>query len=251
MFLFELLSDHCPGNIYLLLDRLALHMVRSRTSGTIISLHPPEKHHATTAEQLHTRVHLTGKSVYWCKIFKDTTDPTFVFLSYFWYAIYAWDEALENLYNHISYLVRLNSYFRYLRLTCFQESSALNTDQLNTTHELHDIRARLQYYTALLVDFTKSITFLHKTPNPSLGAVPGSDEDDDESLSEVEERKTLSEELMDRECNILLSEINRLERTRHLMELRLKNVMALVCIVSMSFLILLIFGQLDLWPYRN
>jgi hypothetical protein len=85
-------------------------MVRSRETGTIVSLHPPRKHHATTAEQLHTRVHLTGKSVYWCNIFKDTTDPTFVFLSYFWYAIYAWDEALENLYNYISALASFKSF---------------------------------------------------------------------------------------------------------------------------------------------
>ena len=91
-----------------MVDRLALHMIRSRTNGTIISLHPPEKHRATTAERLHTRVHLTGKSVYWCNIFKDTTDPTFVFLSYFWYAVYAWDEALENLYSHISFLASVH-----------------------------------------------------------------------------------------------------------------------------------------------
>ena len=99
---------------------------------------------------------------------------------------------------------------------------------------MHDIRARLQYYTSLLVDFTKSIVFLQKTPNPSLHVVPGNDEDD-ESSTEVEERKTLSQELMHRECNILLSEINRLERTRHLMELRLKNVMALVCRFNVFF----------------
>lgn len=84
-------------------------MVRDRTASTIISLHPPPEYHATTADQLYTRVHLTGKSVYWCNIFKDTSDPTFVFLSYFWYAVYAWDEALEDLYHHICYLVRLSA----------------------------------------------------------------------------------------------------------------------------------------------
>lgn len=62
---------------------------------------------ATTAEKLHTRVHLTGKSVYWCNIFKDSDDPTFVFLSYFWYPVYAWDEALDEMYKHICHLVSL------------------------------------------------------------------------------------------------------------------------------------------------
>jgi len=65
---------------------------------------------ATTAETLLTRVHLTGKSVYWCNIFKDSDDPTFVFLSYFWYAVYAWDEAFDQLYKHICHLVRSQSH---------------------------------------------------------------------------------------------------------------------------------------------
>jgi hypothetical protein len=107
---------------------------------------------------------------------------------------------------------------------------------------LHNIRARLQYYTALLVDFKKSIVFLKETPNPSLGPVPEYHEDDDGSSTDVDERKTLSQELMDRECKILLSEINRLERTRQLMELRLKNVMALVCLPFNVFSISLISG---------
>jgi len=84
-------------------------MVRERTTSTIISMHPPPEFHATMADQLYSRVHLTGKSVYWCNIFKDTSDPTFVFLSYFWYAVYAWDEALEDLYHHICHLVCLSA----------------------------------------------------------------------------------------------------------------------------------------------
>jgi hypothetical protein len=120
------------------------------------------------------------------------------------------------------------------------------------THELHSIRARLQFYTSLLVDFKKSIEFVKATPNPSLGTVAVGDDDDSENSREPERRKTLSQEIMDRECNILLSEVNRLERSRHLMELRLKNVMALVCLASISLLIdLSNFWALDLWPYRN
>lgn len=103
---------------------------------------------------------------------------------------------------------------------------------IETTGDLHNIRARLQYYAALLVDFTKSVKFVQETPNPALGVPTKCNVDDIENSTKLEERKTLSEVLMNRECKILLSEINRLERTRHLMELRLKNVMTLV----MSFL---------------
>jgi len=49
---------------------------------------------------------LVGTSVYWQKIFSKCTDPTLLFLAILWYALYAWDESFESLYNHISWLVR-------------------------------------------------------------------------------------------------------------------------------------------------
>ena len=55
-------SDQHPGSKYLIVDRLALRMVRSHASGPIVSLHPSRNHRDTTAEQLR----LPGKSVYWC-----------------------------------------------------------------------------------------------------------------------------------------------------------------------------------------
>jgi hypothetical protein len=82
---------------------------------------------ATTAETLLTRVHLTGKSVYWCNIFKDSDDPTFVFLSYFWYAVYAWDEAFDQLYKHICHLVSFQSHVGGVAVNIFAGiSSALH-----------------------------------------------------------------------------------------------------------------------------
>jgi hypothetical protein len=43
--------------------------------------------------------------VYWQKIFQDSPDPTFLLLTFVWHAMYAWDEALEDLYAHIGQLV--------------------------------------------------------------------------------------------------------------------------------------------------
>lgn len=91
----------------LILDLLALHMIRTNQgSSTIISYHPPSQWTATTAKSLHSRVYLAGQSIYWQNIFKKVNDPTFVLLATLWYALYAWDEAFEILWEYICQLVR-------------------------------------------------------------------------------------------------------------------------------------------------
>ena len=37
---------------------------------------------------------------------EKTDDPTFLLLIFVWHAMYAWDEALQHLYEHICVLVR-------------------------------------------------------------------------------------------------------------------------------------------------
>ena len=71
-------------------------------------------------------------------------------------------------------------------------------------------------YTSLLEDLQKAITFVQETLNPVL-----------DSLT-VEERE-FSLRLLNRECDILLSEVDRLERERSMQERRLDNAMHLVC----------------------
>lgn len=127
----------------LLLDLLSVHFIRDSESSTIISYHPrreqtengqPKKvtdrhghvHHAraipqepkeelqppqpkdlgTSARQLSQRIHLAGQSVYWQGLFSTSPDPTFVLITYLWHALYAWDEALETLYQYVCWLVR-------------------------------------------------------------------------------------------------------------------------------------------------
>lgn len=195
----------------LMADQLAVHMVRSPTSNTIISLHPNEEHPTTTAQALRTRVHATGRSVYWSNIFRDTSDPTFVFLSLLWYALYAWDEALEHLYDHI----------------CFLESEDILTTGVSLTQELHVLRAHLLHYESLLEDFRKSVEFVRTAPNRSFLA-KGENE-------EAEERRQRRAATMERECSTLLSEIARLESSRSMQTKRLKNVMDLVrCLLKLA-----------------
>jgi hypothetical protein len=53
-----------------------------------------------------------GQSVYWQSMFQKSPDPTLVLMCFIWHALYAWDEALESLYQHILFLVRFHDQFR-------------------------------------------------------------------------------------------------------------------------------------------
>ena len=115
----------------LVLDLLSVHLVRNINGSTIISYHPTLNIPATTARFLHERIRfagafkpiinfhsliqLPGQSVYWQSMFQKSQDPTLVLLTFIWHAMYAWDEALENLYEHICSLVSC-VIFLYFRL---------------------------------------------------------------------------------------------------------------------------------------
>jgi len=129
-------------------------------------------------------------------MFQKSSDPTFVLLTFLWHAMYAWDEALENLYTHI----------------CTLETQVIETNQMSLTNELHVIRAHQLHYSSLLADFRKTVMFIRDTPNPAL-----------EGLKEDE-----SKVMLERECAMLLTEIERLNMSRTMQDKRLKNVMNLV-----------------------
>lgn len=200
----QLLDTQAPldlrsGGCRLVLDLLSVHLIRRRHGSTIISFHPSLNLPTTTAPYLHQRIRFAGQSVYWQNIFRKYEDPTFVLLVFIWHAIYAWDESLENLYSHI----------------CDLESRVMNTSEMDLTQELHIIRAHHLHYSSLLDNFRKTVEFIRDTLNPAL-----------ESLSE--EDRAESKEVMKRETHTLLSEIERLNKTRDMQDKRLKNVMNLV-----------------------
>lgn len=99
-----------------------------------------------------------------------------------------------------------------------QESKVLENNDLDFTQELHRIRAHLLHYTSLLEDFRKTVQFVLDTPYPAL--------DNKEYFTEDESKD--SKELMKKECNNLLNEIERLEMARRMQDKRLTNVMHLV-----------------------
>jgi len=144
---------------------------------------------------------LVGRSVYWQIVVRKSKDPTFVFLAILWSALYAWDEALESLYEHF----------------CWLESRVIVTNDVALTYELHVIRAHLLHYTALLSDFKKSVEFIRDTHNPAL---------DSDSITDAERKR--DKDLLTRECEHLLTEIERLQMNREMQDDRVQNVKHLV-----------------------
>ncbi|KAI6121306.1 hypothetical protein F5141DRAFT_1089299 [Pisolithus sp. B1] len=176
-------------------DLLAVHMVRHVESSSIISYHP---HRRTSARRLHSLIQRTSNSVYWSKMFKASSDPTLLLLTYLWYVLYAWDVTFEQLYKYITRL----------------ETQVLNTNDIQLTRQLHIVQAHLLYYRSLLQAFRKSVEFVRDTRNPAVSA-----------LGEQEQKE--SAQALEREANNLLSEISRLESQRMIQSDRLKNVMDL------------------------
>ncbi|KAF8123855.1 hypothetical protein EV363DRAFT_1587052 [Boletus edulis] len=188
--------DSCDK--YILQDLLSVHMVRNVQSSTIISIHP--KSRKKTADQLHSLINRTGRSVYWSKNFVNSKDPTCLFLCFLWYAMYEWDELFETLYSHINEL----------------EQKVLNSDNIRETRHLHILQAHLLYYRNLLEDFKKSVIFVQETKNPAM---------DDPSITDGERAR--AKRIMVKETDYLLSEIERLESQRMMQVMRLKNVIDL------------------------
>ena len=83
------------------------------------------------------------------------------------------------------------------------------------TQELHVIRAHHLHYLSLLDHYTKHVTFIKNTPNPAM-----------DGMSDAE--RISSEKLLNRECDNLMNEIQRLNAELNTQERRLKNVMDLV-----------------------
>ncbi|KAG7088496.1 hypothetical protein E1B28_012484 [Marasmius oreades] len=183
---------------YLVLDLLAVHLIRDEHSSTVISYHHTDPD-TTAAEYLHERIRYAGKSVYWQNIFRNSPDPTFIVLLFLWHAMYAWDEALEVLYRHIIDM----------------EKTVMDSADMYMTRGLHFIRAHHLHYASLLQDMKKSVRFVLTTPNPAMENV-------------AEDVKLFSEKLLEKECNNLLIEIERLEMQLNMQDQRLKNVMNLV-----------------------
>lgn len=192
---------HLHGEHVLLIDLLAIHMIRQKESSTVITYHPMLGGR-TTAKRLHQVMERAGGSVYWNKIFQESNDPTFFFLQILWYALYSWDEAFEVLYKRIKELEAILN-------------DADFASMADRNHSLHSLQAHLLQYQTHLHDFEKSVVFLKENPNPALEPIV-----EDDATKELMERE---KELMERECDNLLSEIDRLKRKCTMFVSRLKN----------------------------
>ncbi|KAF8236168.1 hypothetical protein L208DRAFT_1253151 [Tricholoma matsutake] len=200
----QMVDTHAPLPLrftdrQLVVDLLSVHLIRHVDGSTIISFHPEKDYPTTSARYLHERIRFAGRSVYWQKVFRASPDPTFILLTFLWHAIYAWDEALEDLYTHISHL----------------ESNVISTSNMTLSRELHIIRAHQLHYSSLLEDFRKTIAFIRATKNPALDSFP-------------KPTRLRSADLMKRECTNLMNEIDRLDMSREMVDKQLKSVMNLL-----------------------
>ena len=100
----------------------------------------------------------------------------------------------------------------------------MDTNDMQLTQELHVIRAHILHYQSLLKDFGNTVRFVLETPHPSSDPLENSDCDPKER--EMWKRST---GIMKRECEKILTEINRLEKSAKMQDRRVKNVMELVC----------------------
>ncbi|KAF5350703.1 hypothetical protein D9756_008753 [Leucocoprinus leucothites] len=229
---------------YLCLDLLSVHVIRNIKGNTIISYHPDMDLPTTGAEQLHDRIRFAGKpsalssrdrlvnachagqSVYWQKMFQQSRDPTLLLLVFLWHAIYSWDQALEHLYNHI----------------CRLESKVIDTGRWEMNQELHIVRAHQLYYTSLLDDLGRTVEFIRKHKNPAMASDEfdqpyqvGQFEKEDQFDKVSQSEKELGSRFLERECDNLILEIDRLTKDLRMQESRLKNVMNLVfCSVNIT-----------------
>jgi len=99
-------------------------------------------------------------------------------------------------------------------LKYFQESDVLTESRVEHTRDLHTLQAYLLHYESLLHGFHLSVSFIKKNPNPAMEGI-------------YEEQRSTSNELMEKECDNLLSEIDRLEKRREMLSRKLKNVIDL------------------------
>jgi len=98
------------------------------------------------------------------------------------------------------------------------------TNDIQLTQELHVIRAHILHYQSLLKDFASTVRFVLDTPHPSSEPLENSECDPKERA--MWKRST---GIMKRECEKILTEIKRLEKSAKMQDMRVKNVMGLVC----------------------
>ncbi|KAF8129888.1 hypothetical protein EV363DRAFT_1399694 [Boletus edulis] len=170
-----------PYGMTLLQDLLAIHMVRTPTTSTIISYHPRSNLHGTCAKHLQSFLQHSDNSL----ILSISEDPTAAFILIMKYVLQEWDEAIGILYNCMIEL----------------ESDAIGNVSVKVLQELHHLQAHVLCYRALLEHFRKSVAFVRElTPNPLTGARPISDRE-----------RRFSADLTKSELANLLSNITRLE----------------------------------------
>ena len=211
----------------MVLDLLSVHLVRNINGSTIISYHPSSNIQATTAQILHERIRIAGaskliinfhsliqppgQSLHWKGMIQKSQDPTLVL--YYSYGTLCM-HGMRPWKIHMSIFVRW-----WVSLVVDGMYPDLQTGRAR----YHD----LNYYD----HYTRHINFIKNTPNPAMDGV-------------CEVDRIRSANLLRRECDNLLDEIELLYKELSMQERRLKKAMDLVSHINsvcrIHFLILAI-----------
>lgn len=204
------------GNRILIRDLLAIHMYRTSTTSTVISCHPNSEPQRASAKRLQSLVRRAEDSAHWSKVFRRSKDPTFIFLVILWYAQCAWDEAFAALDHYINCLVG-HFIASFSALTPPQESDVFQGSDAQLSRKLHRLQTHILYYQQLLEEFRLSVEFIRDTPNSAMNVV-----------TSTEEERTDSVQLLRKEADSLIFEIERLRGHSKVVFERVQNDIHLV-----------------------
>jgi hypothetical protein len=128
--------------------------------------------------------------------------------------MYAWDEALEHLYEHVCFLVGHPFVYTIYTQTLVQETRVISTAEMSLAREIHILQAYQLRCLNFLDDLNKTITFIRDTPHPGMDL-------------NAEERH-FNRALMDRECSNLLMETRRFHTEIQMQGQIFQNILGLV-----------------------
>jgi len=188
-------------------------MIRSTDKNIILCYSPSieeSSNKASTASDCHAWVYSTARKHDWQNIYSKATDSTLALFPILWYILYAWADALRNIFLYLNDL----------------ERQVLDTANMALTQQLHTFRVTLMNYRSLLEDMKKTTLFLLTHLNPCCDLVTMQSNDGEIPGSPVPNIK--EPERLKRECDFLDLEISRLQESLAARNERIKDVMAMV-----------------------
>ncbi|KAJ7846398.1 hypothetical protein B0H14DRAFT_2772676 [Mycena olivaceomarginata] len=133
---------------------LGIYLVRSTKDTTIVVWYPAMQGSLDIPlDQTYNWMAQMGIEAEWAKTNRETKDSTFLIFPILWWVVYAWCDAIADVYSYLDSL----------------EEEVLKSPTLELTKRIHTIRSALLNYKSLLEDFRKTVRFIHSHLKPMAG----------------------------------------------------------------------------------